>query len=140
MYRLDEFTASRLQARDNKLKSLLGGDELGILGFREHIFTYQHSVVGRYMALAEHSFGTVVQRFLSKPHYIRMHYGHPDMVNGYFVKKTGGVSRGSLRVTPSSFPVITFSFPFLLLPPQLPFSSHSPPPSLLTPLGTTLHG
>ena len=49
---------------------------------REHIFTHQHSVVGRYMALAEHSFGTIVQRFLSKPHYIRMHYGHPDMVNG----------------------------------------------------------
>jgi hypothetical protein len=92
------FMASRFQRRDNTLMNHLGGDELSILGFREHIFTHQHSVVGRYMALAEHSFGTIVQRFLSKPHYIRMHYGHPDMVNGHFVKKTSGVSRGSLRV------------------------------------------
>ena len=60
--------------------------------------TTQHSVIGRYMALAEHAFGTLVQRFLFQPHHIRLHYGHPDMVNAHLVKKTGGVSRGSLRV------------------------------------------
>ena len=80
------------------MQSLIGGDQYGILGFREHVMTCNHSVVGRYMALAEHAFGTLVQRFLFQPHHIRLHYGHPDMVNAHLVKKTGGVSRGSLRV------------------------------------------
>uniref|UniRef100_A0A7S1JEU0 GH16 domain-containing protein n=1 Tax=Eutreptiella gymnastica TaxID=73025 RepID=A0A7S1JEU0_9EUGL len=77
---------------------VLGGDDCGILGFREHVFTTKHSAIGRYMALAEHAFGTLVQRFLTSPHHIRMHYGHPDMTNGFLMKKTAGVSRGCLRV------------------------------------------
>ena len=92
-----------LSARDKRLQRILGADvagvdDAGILGFREHIFTHGHSVVGRYMALAEHAFGTLVQRFLSDPHHIRMHYGHPDMTNAHLMRRTGGVSRGSLRV------------------------------------------
>jgi hypothetical protein len=39
-----------------------------------------------------------VQRFLSSPHHIRMHYGHPDMTNAHMMRRTAGVSRGSLRV------------------------------------------
>ena len=94
----DTGQASRLGVRNCRLQVVLGGDDAGILGFREHIFTYHHSVVGRYMALAEQAFGTLVQRFLSEPHHIRMHYGHPDMANAHLMKRTGGVSRGSLRV------------------------------------------
>eukprot|EP00668_Euglena_longa_P002959 GGOE01003456.1.p1 GENE.GGOE01003456.1~~GGOE01003456.1.p1 ORF type:complete len:3098 (-),score=946.50 GGOE01003456.1:364-9156(-) len=90
--------AARVSKRRQRLQKLIGGDDNGVLGFREHVFTYRHSVVGRYMAIAEHSFGTVVQRFLSRPHRIRMHYGHPDMTNAFYMKKTAGVSRGSLRV------------------------------------------
>ena len=85
-------------ARDQRLEHILGDDDAGILGFREHVFTYRHSVVGRYMALAEQAFGTLVQRFLSSPHHIRMHYGHPDMTNAHMMRRTAGVSRGSLRV------------------------------------------
>ena len=29
---------------------------------------------------------------------IRMHYGHPDMTNAFYMKKTPGVSRGQGRV------------------------------------------
>ena len=79
-------------------RNLIGGDDVGVIGFREHVFTFQHSVVGRYMALAEHSFGTIVQRFLYRPHHIRMHYGHPDVANALLLRKTGGLSRGSQRV------------------------------------------
>eukprot|EP00669_Euglena_mutabilis_P011079 TRINITY_DN574_c0_g1_i2.p1 TRINITY_DN574_c0_g1~~TRINITY_DN574_c0_g1_i2.p1 ORF type:complete len:782 (+),score=364.67 TRINITY_DN574_c0_g1_i2:3-2348(+) len=86
------------EARRNRRKVLINGDQFAILGFKEHVFTFRHSVVGRYMALAEHAFGTIVQRFLHHPHHIRMHYGHPDMTNAHFVRKTGGVSRGSTRV------------------------------------------
>ena len=80
------------------MQSLIGADDFGILGFKEHVFTQTHSTLGRYMALAEHAFGTMVQRYLYNPHHIRLHYGHPDMVNAHMVKKTGGVSRGCLRV------------------------------------------
>ena len=89
---------SRVERRNRRLREVLGLDDYGVLGFREHIFTHQHSVVGRYMALAEHAFGTLVQRFLNHPHHIRMHYGHPDMANAHLMKRTGGVSRGALRV------------------------------------------
>ena len=50
------------------------------------------------MALAEFSFVTLIQRSLAHLHNVRLHYGHPDMVNGHLVKRTGGVSRGSKTV------------------------------------------
>jgi len=39
-------------------------------------------------------------------HHIRMHYGHPDMTNAHFVRKTGGVSRGSTRVNVNAQPKV----------------------------------
>jgi hypothetical protein len=95
---LTALPASSVVRRDRRLQLLIGGDDYGILGFREHVFTHNHSAVGRYMALAEQAFGTLVQRFLARPHGVRISSGHPDMVNAYLVRKTGGVSRGSLRV------------------------------------------
>ena len=52
----------------------------------------------RYVALAEHAFGSLVQRFMFRPHHVRLHYGHPDMVNAHLVRKTGGLSRGARDV------------------------------------------
>ena len=45
--------------------------EFSILGFREHIFTNSQSCIGRYMAIAEFSFVTLIQRFLAKLHNVR---------------------------------------------------------------------
>eukprot|EP00931_Biecheleriopsis_adriatica_P075897 TRINITY_DN4966_c0_g1_i1.p1 TRINITY_DN4966_c0_g1~~TRINITY_DN4966_c0_g1_i1.p1 ORF type:complete len:2275 (-),score=375.89 TRINITY_DN4966_c0_g1_i1:31-6855(-) len=64
------------------------------LGFREHIFTGRDGAVGKCHAAAEWTFGTIYQRFLSGMG-TRMHYGHPDFVDGFWARNRGGMSKGS---------------------------------------------
>jgi len=49
-------------------------------------------------------FVVVCTKAVPRRHHIRMHYGHPDMTNAHFVRKTGGVSRGSTRVNVNAQP------------------------------------
>lgn len=64
------------------------------LGFREFIFTSREGCVGRQHAAAEWTFGTIYQRFLSGLG-ARMHYGHPDFVDGFWARNRGGMSKCS---------------------------------------------
>ncbi|CAL1152077.1 unnamed protein product, partial [Cladocopium goreaui] len=64
------------------------------LGFREHIYTGREGTVGKCHAAAEWTFGTIYQRFLSGMG-TRMHYGHPDFVDGFWARNRGGMSKGS---------------------------------------------
>jgi len=64
------------------------------LGFREYIFTGREGTVGKCHAAAEWTFGTIYQRFLSGMG-MRMHYGHPDFVDGFWARNRGGMSKAS---------------------------------------------
>uniref|UniRef100_A0A7S4PXL8 Glycosyl transferase 48 domain-containing protein n=1 Tax=Alexandrium monilatum TaxID=311494 RepID=A0A7S4PXL8_9DINO len=65
-----------------------------IIGFREFIFTERHGTVGNIMASAEFSFGTICQRFLAGLG-ARMHYGHPDFLDGFWASNRGSLSKAS---------------------------------------------
>mmetsp|Transcript_124845 Transcript_124845/g.324298 ORF Transcript_124845/g.324298 Transcript_124845/m.324298 type:complete len:2327 (-) Transcript_124845:162-7142(-) len=64
------------------------------LGFREHIYTGREGMVGKCYAAAEWTFGTIYQRFLSGMG-MRMHYGHPDFMDGFWARNRGGMSKAS---------------------------------------------
>jgi hypothetical protein len=65
-----------------------------IIGFREHIFTGRHGTVGKAMADAEWTFGTINQRFLAGIG-ARMHYGHPDFFDAFWASNRGSMSKAS---------------------------------------------
>mmetsp|Transcript_61949 Transcript_61949/g.191995 ORF Transcript_61949/g.191995 Transcript_61949/m.191995 type:complete len:1242 (+) Transcript_61949:535-4260(+) len=65
-----------------------------IIGFREFIFTERHGTVGNIMASSEFSFGTICQRFLAGLG-ARMHYGHPDFLDGFWASNRGSLSKAS---------------------------------------------
>ena len=53
-----------------------------IVGFPEHIFTQSSGfVTAIYMAVQERYFGTFFQRVLASHLDVRMHYGHPDLLD-----------------------------------------------------------
>lgn len=64
------------------------------LGFREYIYTGREGTVGKCHAAAEWTFGTIYQRFLSGMG-MRMHYGHPDFLDGFWARNRGGMSKSS---------------------------------------------
>ncbi len=51
------------------------------MGFREWIFSDVSGALGSFAAACELAFGTIVQRTMSYPGRVRMHYGHPDVFN-----------------------------------------------------------
>lgn len=65
-----------------------------LLGFREHIYTGREGALGRCVAGAEWTFGTIYQRFLSGLG-VRMHYGHPDFLDAFWARNRGGMSKAS---------------------------------------------
>jgi len=69
-----------------------------IVGFREYIFTGPMGMVGEAMASAEFVFGTLFQRVLTDPLDVRMHYGHPDFFDAFWVLNRGSLSKGSPNI------------------------------------------
>jgi callose synthase len=70
-------------------------DELWIVGMPETIFTADLSSLAQYMAAMERTFVTLIQRTLDMPMGVRMHYGHPDLVNKIYAMTNGGVSKSN---------------------------------------------
>ena len=68
-----------------------------MIGFREHIFTGSHGVCGDINAVAEWSFGTIIQRTQAALG-VRMHYGHPDFVDLFWARSRGGMSKASPHI------------------------------------------
>lgn len=65
---------------------------VAIVGAREYIFSENIGVLGDVAAGKEQTFGTLVARSLA---WIggKLHYGHPDFLNGTFMNTRGGVSK-----------------------------------------------
>lgn len=68
------------------------GDPVAILGAREYIFSENIGVLGDVAAGKEQTFGTLFARTLAEIGG-KLHYGHPDFLNGIFMTTRGGVSK-----------------------------------------------
>ena len=66
-----------------------------VVGFTEHTYTRQLGMVGELMGMAEFAFVSITQRVLNYPLRVRAHYGHPDFIDGYWVKNRGGPSKAT---------------------------------------------
>jgi 1,3-beta-glucan synthase len=67
-------------------------DPVAILGAREYIFSENIGLLGDIAAGKEQTFGTLFARTLAKIGG-KLHYGHPDFLNGIFMTTRGGVSK-----------------------------------------------
>ncbi|KAI9666336.1 MAG: 1,3-beta-D-glucan synthase [Bathelium mastoideum] len=65
---------------------------VAILGTREYIFSENIGVLGDVAAGKEQTFGTLFARTLAQIGG-KLHYGHPDFLNGIFMTTRGGVSK-----------------------------------------------
>lgn len=65
---------------------------VAILGAREYIFSENIGVLGDVAAGKEQTFGTMFARTLAQIGG-KLHYGHPDFLNGVFMSTRGGVSK-----------------------------------------------
>ncbi|KAJ2919772.1 hypothetical protein MD484_g740, partial [Candolleomyces efflorescens] len=65
---------------------------VAIVGAREYIFSENVGILGDLAAAKEQTFGTLSARLMA---YIggKLHYGHPDFLNGTFMTTRGGVSK-----------------------------------------------
>lgn len=71
------------------------GQEVTIIGMKEHIFTGRASSLAHFMTLQELVFVSLTQRVMANPLQSRMHYGHPDVFEKSWVMSNGGVSKAS---------------------------------------------
>ncbi|GMM28013.1 hypothetical protein DAMA08_007290 [Martiniozyma asiatica (nom. inval.)] len=69
-----------------------GNSPVAILGAREYIFSENTGVLGDVAASKEQTFGTMFARTLSEIGG-KLHYGHPDFLNGIFMTTRGGISK-----------------------------------------------
>ncbi|KAK8022637.1 1-3-beta-glucan synthase component gls1 protein [Apiospora rasikravindrae] len=67
-------------------------DPVAILGAREYIFSENIGILGDVAAGKEQTFGTLFARTLAQIGG-KLHYGHPDFLNGIFMNTRGGVSK-----------------------------------------------
>ncbi|KAK8117859.1 uncharacterized protein PG998_006140 [Apiospora kogelbergensis] len=67
-------------------------DPVAILGAREYIFSENIGILGDIAAGKEQTFGTLFARTLAQIGG-KLHYGHPDFLNGIFMNTRGGVSK-----------------------------------------------
>jgi 1,3-beta-glucan synthase len=65
---------------------------VAILGAREYIFSENIGILGDVAAGKEQTFGTLFARTLAQIGG-KLHYGHPDFLNGVFMTTRGGVSK-----------------------------------------------
>lgn len=65
---------------------------VAILGAREYIFSENFGILGDVAAGKEQTFGTLFARTLAQIGG-KLHYGHPDFLNGIFMTTRGGVSK-----------------------------------------------
>ena len=70
----------------------LESDPVAIIGTREYIFSENTGILGDIAAGKEQTFGTLFARTLAQIGG-KLHYGHPDFLNGIFMTTRGGVSK-----------------------------------------------
>uniref|UniRef100_A0A8H7KDC0 1,3-beta-glucan synthase n=1 Tax=Bionectria ochroleuca TaxID=29856 RepID=A0A8H7KDC0_BIOOC len=67
-------------------------EPIAIVGTREYIFSENIGILGDIAAGKEQTFGTLFARTLAQLGG-KLHYGHPDFLNGVFMATRGGVSK-----------------------------------------------
>lgn len=67
-------------------------EPVAIIGAREYIFSENIGVLGDIAAAKEQTFGTLFARTLAEIGG-KLHYGHPDFLNGIFMTTRGGISK-----------------------------------------------
>ncbi|CAH6719405.1 1,3-beta-glucan synthase component Fks3p [[Candida] jaroonii] len=72
--------------------NLTKDNQVAIVGAREYIFSENIGVLGDIAAAKEQTFGTLFSRTLAEIGG-KLHYGHPDFLNGIFMTTRGGVSK-----------------------------------------------
>ncbi len=85
----EEMTASKLSPYSPNFHTK---SPVAIVGAREYIFSESMGVLGDIAAGKEQTFGTLFARTLSQIG-AKLHYGHPDFLNGIFMTTRGGVSK-----------------------------------------------
>ncbi|RLV91253.1 13-beta-glucan synthase component FKS3 [Spathaspora sp. JA1] len=65
---------------------------VAILGAREYIFSQNIGILGDIAAGKEQTFGTLFARTMGEIG-SKLHYGHPDFLNGIFMSTRGGISK-----------------------------------------------
>ncbi|GLI69025.1 hypothetical protein VaNZ11_013564, partial [Volvox africanus] len=71
---------------------------VALVGFREWIFSDVSGALGTFAAACELAFGTIVQRTMSYPGRVRLHYGHPDVFNKMHIMTRGGLSKATRQL------------------------------------------
>jgi hypothetical protein len=66
-----------------------------VVGYGEWQYTRGLSMVGEVAGQAEFCFTSIHQRVCRWPLRARLHYGHPDLMDGYWVRTRGGLSHAS---------------------------------------------
>lgn len=74
-----------------------GFPRYNLVGCPEIIYTDHMSAAGRFMALQDMSFVSIVQRVLNYTS-VRMHYGHPDIFDGFWCRFHVGLSKASAEI------------------------------------------
>eukprot|EP00667_Euglena_gracilis_P000073 EG_transcript_73 len=69
-----------------------------VVGYGEWQYTRGLSMVGEVAGQAEFCFTSIHQRVCRWPLRARLHYGHPDLMDGYWVRTRGGLSHASHMV------------------------------------------
>lgn len=69
-----------------------------VVGFREYIYTGVGGGSAEQMSNAETTFGTIFQRTLANPLNARLHYGHPDFFDAFWVINRGMLSKASPNI------------------------------------------
>lgn len=92
---LAEFEEIDLNRNEDYIPGVLSpksNSPVAIIGAREYIFSENFGVLGDIAAGKERTFGTLFARTLSEIGG-KLHYGHPDFINGIFMTTRGGISK-----------------------------------------------
>ncbi|GEQ72143.1 hypothetical protein JCM33374_g5829 [Metschnikowia sp. JCM 33374] len=76
----------------NDFEKFCEPNPVAIIGTREYIFSENTGILGDIAAGKEQTFGTLFARTLAQIGG-KLHYGHPDFLNGIFMTTRGGVSK-----------------------------------------------
>ncbi|KIJ31383.1 glycosyltransferase family 48 protein [Sphaerobolus stellatus SS14] len=81
-----------IKEEDQNIRDFAAKHPVAIVGAREYIFSENIGILGDVAAGKEQTFGTLAARTLS---WIggKLHYGHPDFLNGIYMNTRGGVSK-----------------------------------------------
>ncbi|KAI9833809.1 MAG: 1,3-beta-D-glucan synthase [Phylliscum demangeonii] len=88
----EEMTADPVSPYTPGLSPPAKKNPVAILGAREYIFSENIGILGDVAAGKEQTFGTLFARTLAQIGG-KLHYGHPDFLNGIFMTTRGGVSK-----------------------------------------------